>query len=132
KAQNMVDRVGLGEMGYKFPAELSGGMKKRTALARALVTNPSVILFDEPTTGLDPVLSRAIHQLIKDTHSAFGYTAVIVSHEIPEVFDIATRVAVLHEGKIIEEGTPEMILKSSNPVIQQFIAGSLEGPIQPL
>jgi phospholipid/cholesterol/gamma-HCH transport system ATP-binding protein len=108
KAQNMLDSVGLGEMGYKFPAELSGGMKKRTALARALVTNPSVILFDEPTTGLDPVLSRAIHQLIKDTHSAFGYTAVIVSHEIPKVFDIATRVAVLHEGKIIEEGTPEI------------------------
>jgi phospholipid/cholesterol/gamma-HCH transport system ATP-binding protein len=132
QAQNMLDSVGLGEMGYKFPAELSGGMKKRTALARALVTNPSIILFDEPTTGLDPVLSRAIHQLIKDTHRAFGYTAVIVSHEIPEVFDIATRVAVLHEGKIIEEGTPEMILKSSNPVIQQFIAGSLEGPIQPL
>jgi phospholipid/cholesterol/gamma-HCH transport system ATP-binding protein len=132
KAQNMLDSVGLGEMGYKFPAELSGGMKKRTALARALVTNPSIILFDEPTTGLDPILSRAIHQLIKDTHGAFGYTAIIVSHEIPEVFDIATRVAVLHEGKIIEEGTPEMILKSANPVIQQFIAGSLEGPIQPL
>jgi phospholipid/cholesterol/gamma-HCH transport system ATP-binding protein len=132
QAQNMLESVGLGEMGYKFPAELSGGMKKRTALARALVTSPSIILFDEPTTGLDPVLSRAIHQLIKDTHSAFGYTAVIVSHEIPEVFDIATRVAVLHEGKILEEGTPEMILKSPNPVIQQFIAGSLEGPIQPL
>jgi phospholipid/cholesterol/gamma-HCH transport system ATP-binding protein len=132
QAQNMLESVGLGEMGYKFPAELSGGMKKRTALARALVTSPSIILFDEPTTGLDPVLSRAIHQLIKDTHSAFGYTAVIVSHEIPEVFDIATRVAVLHEGKILEEGTAEMILKSPNPVIQQFIAGSLEGPIQPL
>jgi phospholipid/cholesterol/gamma-HCH transport system ATP-binding protein len=132
QAQSMLDSVGLGEMGYKFPAELSGGMKKRTALARALVTNPSIILFDEPTTGLDPVLSRAIHQLIKDTHSAFGYTAVIVSHEIPEVFEIATRVAVLHEGRILEEGTPETIVKSPNPVIQQFIAGSLEGPIQPL
>jgi phospholipid/cholesterol/gamma-HCH transport system ATP-binding protein len=132
QVQKMLESVGLGEMGYKFPAELSGGMKKRTALARALVTNPSIILFDEPTTGLDPILVHAIHQLIKDTHSAFGYTAVIVSHEIPEVFDIATRVAVLHEGKIIEEGTPEVILKSPNPVIQQFIAGSLEGPLQPL
>jgi phospholipid/cholesterol/gamma-HCH transport system ATP-binding protein len=132
QVQKMLESVGLGEMGYKFPAELSGGMKKRTALARALVTNPSIILFDEPTTGLDPILVHAIHQLIKDTHSAFGYTAVIVSHEIPEVFDIATRVAVLHEGKIIEEGTPEVILQSPNPVIQQFIAGSLEGPLQPL
>jgi phospholipid/cholesterol/gamma-HCH transport system ATP-binding protein len=132
QVQKMLESVGLGEMGYKFPAELSGGMKKRTALARALVTNPAIILFDEPTTGLDPILVHAIHQLIKDTHSAFGYTAVIVSHEIPEVFDIATRVAVLHEGKIIEEGTPEVILQSPNPVIQQFIAGSLEGPLQPL
>jgi phospholipid/cholesterol/gamma-HCH transport system ATP-binding protein len=132
QVQKMLESVGLGEMGYKFPAELSGGMKKRTALARALVTSPSIILFDEPTTGLDPILVHAIHQLIKDTHSAFGYTAVIVSHEIPEVFDIATRVAVLHEGKIIEEGTPEVILQSPNPVIQQFIAGSLEGPLQPL
>jgi phospholipid/cholesterol/gamma-HCH transport system ATP-binding protein len=132
QVQKMLESVGLGEMGYKFPAELSGGMKKRTALARALVTNPSIILFDEPTTGLDPILVHAIHQLIHDTHRDFGYTAILVSHEIPEVFDIATRVAVLHEGRIIEEGTPEMILKSSNPVIQQFIAGSLEGPIQPL
>jgi phospholipid/cholesterol/gamma-HCH transport system ATP-binding protein len=107
-------------------------MKKRTALARALVTNPSIILFDEPTTGLDPILVRAIHQLIQETHDAFGYTAVIVSHEIPEVFEIATRVAVMHEGRIIAEGTPEMILKSPDPFIQQFISGSLEGPVRPL
>jgi phospholipid/cholesterol/gamma-HCH transport system ATP-binding protein len=132
QVQKMLESVGLGEMGYKFPAELSGGMKKRTALARALVTNPSIILFDEPTTGLDPILVHAIHQLIQETHDAFGYTAVIVSHEIPEVFDIATRVAVIHEGRIIAEGTPEMILKSPDPFIQQFISGSLEGPVRPL
>ncbi len=132
QAQKMLDNVGLGEMGYKFPAELSGGMKKRTALARALITNPAIILFDEPTTGLDPILVRAIHQLIQETHDAFGYTAVIVSHEIPEVFEIATRVAVIHEGRIIAEGTPEMILKSPDPFIQQFISGSLEGPVRPL
>jgi phospholipid/cholesterol/gamma-HCH transport system ATP-binding protein len=132
QVQKMLENVGLVDMGYKFPAELSGGMKKRTALARALVTNPSIILFDEPTTGLDPILGHAIHQLIQETHDAFGYTAVIVSHEIPEVFDIATRVAVIHEGRIIAEGTPEMILNSSDPFIQQFISGSLEGPVQPL
>jgi phospholipid/cholesterol/gamma-HCH transport system ATP-binding protein len=132
QVQKMLENVGLGEMGYKFPAELSGGMKKRTALARALVTNPSIILFDEPTTGLDPILVHAIHQLIQETHDTFGYTAVIVSHEIPEVFDIATRVAVIHEGRIIAEGTPEMILKSPDPFIQQFISGSLEGPVRPL
>lgn len=132
QVQEMLESVGLGDMGYKFPAELSGGMKKRTALARALITNPSIVLFDEPTTGLDPILVHAIHQLIQDTHGTFGYTAVIVSHEIPEVFDIATRVAVIHEGQIIAEGAPEMILKSSDPFIQQFISGSLEGPVRPL
>ena len=132
QVQRMLESVGLGDMGYKFPAELSGGMKKRTALARALVTSPSIVLFDEPTTGLDPILVHAIHQLIKDTHGTFGYTAVIVSHEIPEVFDIATRVAVIHEGQIIAEDTPEMIRKSQDPFIQQFISGSLEGPVQPL
>jgi phospholipid/cholesterol/gamma-HCH transport system ATP-binding protein len=132
QVQKMLENVGLGDMGYKFPAELSGGMKKRTALARALITNPSIILFDEPTTGLDPILVHAIHQLIQETHDAFGYTAVIVSHEIPQVFEIATRVAVIHEGRIIAEGTPEMILKSPDPFIQQFISGSLEGPVRPL
>ena len=132
QVQKMLENVGLGEMGYKYPAELSGGMKKRTALARALITSPAIILFDEPTTGLDPILAHAIHQLIQETHDTFGYTAVIVSHEIPEVFEIATRVAVIHEGRIIAEGTPEMILKSPDPFIQQFISGSLEGPVQPL
>ncbi len=132
QVQKMLESVGLGEMGYKFPAELSGGMKKRTALARALITSPSIVLFDEPTTGLDPILVHAIHQLIKDTHNAFGYTAVIISHEIPEVFDIATRVAVIHDGEILADGTPEMIRKSQDPFIQQFISGSLEGPVRPL
>jgi phospholipid/cholesterol/gamma-HCH transport system ATP-binding protein len=132
KVERMLASVGLSDMGYKYPAELSGGMKKRAALARALITGPSIVLFDEPTTGLDPILVRATHQLILDTHREFGYTAVLVSHEIPEVFDIATRVAMIHEGRIIEEGTPEEILKSSDPLIRQFIEGSLEGPIRPL
>jgi phospholipid/cholesterol/gamma-HCH transport system ATP-binding protein len=132
KVERMLASVGLADMGYKYPAELSGGMKKRAALARALITGPSIVLFDEPTTGLDPILVRATHQLILDTHREFGYTAVLVSHEIPEIFDIATRVAMIHEGRIIEEGTPEEILKSSDPLIRQFIEGSLEGPIRPL
>jgi phospholipid/cholesterol/gamma-HCH transport system ATP-binding protein len=132
KVERMLASVGLSDMGYKYPAELSGGMKKRAALARTLITGPSIVLFDEPTTGLDPILVHATHQLILDTHREFGYTAVLVSHEIPEVFDIATRVAMIHEGRIIEEGTPEEILKSSEPLIRQFIEGSLEGPIRPL
>jgi phospholipid/cholesterol/gamma-HCH transport system ATP-binding protein len=123
--------VGLDGIEDKFTAELSGGMRKRVALARALVQRPEIMLFDEPTTGLDPILVQAIHQLICDTQKQFGYTAVIVSHEIPRIFDIATRVAMLHNGVIIEIGPPDQFQQSSNPVIQQFISGHLEGPLQP-
>jgi phospholipid/cholesterol/gamma-HCH transport system ATP-binding protein len=122
--------VGLDGIENKFPAELSGGMRKRVALARALVQRPEIMLFDEPTTGLDPILVRAIHQLIYDTQKQFGYTAVIVSHEIPRIFDIASRVAMLHNGVILEVATPEQLQHSTNPAIRQFIAGQLEGPLQ--
>jgi phospholipid/cholesterol/gamma-HCH transport system ATP-binding protein len=123
--------VGLDGIEDKFPAELSGGMRKRVALARALVQKPEIMLFDEPTTGLDPILVQAIHHLICDTQKQFGYTAVIVSHEIPRIFEIATRVAMLHNGVIIEVAPPDQFQQSSNPVIQQFISGDLEGPLQP-
>ena len=123
--------VGLDGIEDKFPAELSGGMRKRVALARALVQRPEIMLFDEPTTGLDPILVCAIHQLICDTQKQFGYTAVIVSHEIPRIFEIATRVAMLHDGTILEAAPPDQFQQSANPVIQQFISGRLEGPLQP-
>jgi phospholipid/cholesterol/gamma-HCH transport system ATP-binding protein len=122
--------VGLTGVEAKYPDQLSGGMKKRVGLARALLMDPRIILFDEPTTGLDPVISRAIHQMIRETHSKFGYTAVVVSHEIPEIFDISDSVAVLFQGKIIEAGTPQDITRSEHPVVRQFINGSLEGPIR--
>jgi phospholipid/cholesterol/gamma-HCH transport system ATP-binding protein len=122
--------VGLKGIDKKYPDMLSGGMKKRVGLARALLLNPKIILFDEPTTGLDPIICRAIHQLIKDTHRRFGYTAVIVSHEIPEIFEISDQVAMLYRGQIIEQGKPRDIQHSSNPVVRQFISGSLDGPIR--
>ena len=105
-------------------------MKKRVGLARAILLAPKIILFDEPTTGLDPIICRATHQLIKDTHARYGFTAVVVSHEIPEIFDIADYVAMLYQGEILEMGTPEEIQRSTHPVVRQFITGSLEGPIQ--
>ena len=123
-------RVGLVGVEHMMPAELSGGMKKRVALARALLLNPKIILFDEPTTGLDPIIKRAIHQLIKETHEKFGFTAVIVSHEIPEIFDIAQNVAMLYKGEILQYGPAEEIVNSTHPVVKQFISGSLDGPIQ--
>ena len=122
--------VGLSGVDAKYPDQLSGGMKKRVGLARALLMDPRIILFDEPTTGLDPVMGRGIHHMIKETHAKFGYTAVVVSHEIPEIFDIADRVAVLYRGSIVASGTPEEIKSSSDPMVRQFISGSLEGPIQ--
>lgn len=122
--------VGLEGIESKLPDELSGGMRKRVALARALVQRPDIMLFDEPTTGLDPLLVRAIHQLIYDTHKQFGYTAVIVSHEIPQIFEIASRVAMLHDGVILEIAPPDDFRQSTDPVIQQFITGNLEGPLQ--
>ena len=129
KVHEALEHVGLRGVDKKFPDELSGGMKKRVGLARALLLGPQIILFDEPTTGLDPIICRAIHQLIKDTHARFGFTAVIVSHEIPEIFDISDFVAMLYRGRIIEMGTPDDIRRSEHPVVRQFISGSLEGPI---
>jgi phospholipid/cholesterol/gamma-HCH transport system ATP-binding protein len=125
-----LEDVGLKNVENKFPDELSGGMKKRVGLARAVVLNPKIILFDEPTTGLDPIIKRAIHQLIKETHTKFGFTAVIVSHEIPDIFDVAQNVAMLFRGKILQHGTPDEIKNSADPAIRQFISGSLDGPIQ--
>jgi phospholipid/cholesterol/gamma-HCH transport system ATP-binding protein len=131
RVMQRLEAVGLADMGHKYPAEISGGMKKRAALARALVQDPEIILFDEPTTGLDPILLNSIHRLILDAHKRFGFTAVVVSHDIPEIFDIAQTVAMLHDGVIVEQGGQEAIMTSVNPVVQQFITGAGEGPVRP-
>jgi len=127
RVQEKLEQVGLAGMGAKHPAEISGGMRKRVAIARALVTEPEVVFFDEPTTGLDPILVNTIHHLIVELHRKFRFTAVMVSHEIPEIFGIADRVAMLHEGIIVESGSPEAIQASTNPVVQHFIQGDIEG-----
>jgi phospholipid/cholesterol/gamma-HCH transport system ATP-binding protein len=129
KVRDSLAQVGLDGMGYKFPAEVSGGMKKRAGLARALVTQPEIMLFDEPTTGLDPLLGKSIHQLIRKMHAAFHFTGVIVSHDIPEVFKISDRIAMLVDGTITEIGTTEEFIASKNPVVRQFLQAETEGPI---
>jgi phospholipid/cholesterol/gamma-HCH transport system ATP-binding protein len=126
RVDEKLDQVGLTGMGHKNPAEISGGMRKRVAMARALVTEPEIVFFDEPTTGLDPILVNTIHHLIVELHRKFRFTAVMVSHEIPEIFEIADRVAVLHEGVIVEVGPPDGVRASANPVVQQFIRGEIE------
>jgi phospholipid/cholesterol/gamma-HCH transport system ATP-binding protein len=125
-----LEAVGLKNIEQKYTDELSGGMRKRVGLARALLLNPSIILFDEPTTGLDPIIKRAIHQLIFDTQKQFGFTAVVVSHEIPDIFDIADSVAMLYRGEIIQHGSGDDIRNSDHPVVAQFVSGTLDGPIQ--
>src|SRR5215475_1890034 len=118
--------VGLTGMGRKYPAEVSGGLRKRVSIARALVTEPEIVFFDEPTTGLDPILVNAIHRLIMDLHRRRRFTAIMVSHEIPEIFEIADRVAMLHEGLIVEAGDARTIQHSANPIVQRFIRGEAE------
>jgi len=127
RVEEKLDQVGLRDMGAKNPAEISGGMRKRVAIARALVTEPEIVFFDEPTTGLDPILVNTIHHLILDLHRKFRFTAVMVSHEIPEIFEIADRVAMLHDGVIVEAGDARTIQASPNPIVQRFIRGEVEG-----
>ena len=126
RVKEKLEQVGLKGMGGKNPAEISGGMRKRVAIARALVTEPEIVFFDEPTTGLDPILVNTIHHLIMDLHRKFRFTAVMVSHEIPEIFEIADRVAMLHDGVIVEVGPPDAVRASANPIVQQFIRGDIE------
>ncbi|HEX7784590.1 MAG TPA: ABC transporter ATP-binding protein, partial [Methylomirabilota bacterium] len=126
RVEEKLAQVGLTGMEAKNPAEISGGMRKRVAIARALVTEPEIVFFDEPTTGLDPILVNTIHHLIVDLHKRFRFTALMVSHEIPEIFEIADRVAMLHDGQIVEVGPPDAVRASTNPVVQHFIRGEVE------
>ena len=123
-------QVGLRKVMHKLPSELSGGMRKRVGLARAIVLDPKVILFDEPTTGLDPIMADAIDTLIIETQRQTGATCVVISHDIQGTFKIAHKIAMLYNGKIIEDGTPDTLRSSENPIVQQFIAGISQGPVE--
>jgi phospholipid/cholesterol/gamma-HCH transport system ATP-binding protein len=122
--------VGLTGIENKMPSELSGGMRKRVGLARAIAMHPQMVLFDEPTTGLDPIMTEAINDLIIDTQKNFNLTSIVISHDVASIFKIGHKIAMLHEGKIVEYGTPEEIRKSKNPVLEQFLSGNTEGPIK--
>ena len=121
--QRVMELLDLGEISSQYPAQLSGGMRKRVALARALITQPEILLFDEPTTGLDPVRKVAVLRMINEYHARLGYTGVLVSHAIPDMLYIANRIAFLDEGKIIFQGTPADLLSAQNPVIREFFTG---------
>jgi len=125
-------QVGLPETAHLMPAELSGGMKKRAGLARALVGEPEIILYDEPTSGLDPITSAAINDLINETKELTRATTVIITHDMASAYKTADRIAMMHEGRIIFDGTAEQIRATENPYVQQFIQGRARGPIDPL
>ncbi len=129
-AKRVRDRLGqmslTPEVESKFPDELSGGMKKRVALARAMIQEPEIMFFDEPVTGLDPPMTNTVFHLITKTHEDSGYTALMVSHDIPDVFQVAHKVAMLHRGRIIAAGTPEEIQSHPDPVVQSFIRGEVD------
>ena len=116
--------VGLDGSENLMPSELSGGMQKRVSLARALATDPDIILYDEPTTGLDPITSTAIEDLINDLHKKLGTSSIVVTHQMSTVYRIADRIIMLHNGKVIEAGTPDETKSSSDQIVKQFISGS--------
>lgn len=123
--------VGLPGVEDRYPSELSGGMQKRAALARALALDPDILLYDEPTSGLDPIMAAAIDDLIICMRNELGVTSVLVSHDLGSVFRVASRVAMLHDGKIIAEGSPDEMRHSENEIVRQFVEGRSSGPIKP-
>jgi len=119
--------VGLEGVEDKFPSELSGGMQKRAALARALVHRPKILMLDEPTTGLDPARTGAIHRLIRDTQKTYGLTVVMVSHDVPAVFEICDRVGFIHHGKMRLYGSPQEVTSAHDEIFDRFLAGRAAG-----
>jgi phospholipid/cholesterol/gamma-HCH transport system ATP-binding protein len=121
--------VGLKGVEDKMPSDLSGGMKKRVGLARAIAMDPAIILYDEPTTGLDPITADAINDLIVDLRKKLGVTSVAITHDMHSAYKISDRIAMLYKGEILETGTPDQIRSTTNPIVKQFITGSAVGPI---
>lgn len=125
-----LELVGLRGFEDLIPSQLSGGMRKRVGLARAIVMDPEIIFYDEPTAGLDPIVAGVIDKLILDLSKKLSITSVVVTHDMKSVFSIADRIAMLYEGKVLEVGTPVEIKNSANPMVGQFISGSPDGPIR--
>ena len=124
--------VGLSGVENMKPASLSGGMKKRVGLARAIAMDPQFVLYDEPTTGLDPIMADVIDQLIRSMQKRMGVTSVVVTHDMASAFKVADRMALLNDGRVVFLGTPDEVRTTKDPLVRQFVEGSSEGPIQPV
>jgi phospholipid/cholesterol/gamma-HCH transport system ATP-binding protein len=132
RVKERLKMVGLSNVGEEKPAELSGGMKKRVGLARAIAMDPDYVLYDEPTTGLDPIMADVINDLIISLRNKLSITSIAVTHDMVSAYKIADRIAMLYEGKIILVGTPQEVKNTNDPTVKQFIEGSAQGPIPAL
>lgn len=130
KVVAMLDALSLTEYAWSYPEEISIGIRKRVGMARSLITEPRFLLFDEPNTGLDPLVGQEVYDLIKTSRRQWGFTGVVISHEIPEVFQVSDRVVMLLNSRVAAEGTPEELLRSEDPAVQQFLQGKIDGPIK--
>src|SRR5262245_50783972 len=130
EALRRLQAVHMQEFADRYPAELGDGMRKRAAIARALTLDPEYVLFDEPTTGLDPVSARRVDRLIRELADRFGVTCVVVSHDLTSIFSIADRIAMVYQGVVYKLGTPAQLRASDDPVVQQFITGRPDGPME--
>ncbi len=130
KVEETLSRLGLPDIGNKLPGELSGGMKKRVGVARAIMLQPKIMLFDEPESGLDPITTTSIGNLIMEMCNEFGITCMVISHHVPNSMMIANKVCMLYQGQIVAEGSPEQMKKNPNLIWQQFLHGRTEGPHQ--
>ena len=129
RVEEALSLVGLSGISNLAPSELSGGMKKRVALARAICTNPEILLYDEPTTGVDPITADSINELIVSLHDKLKVTSIVVTHDMKSAYKIADRIAMLYQGQIIAEGIPSEIQNTDHPIVHQFVNGLAQGPI---
>jgi len=132
RVRDLLREVGLSGIEHKMPSQISGGMRKRVGLARAIALGPKVLLFDEPTTGLDPVMSNAINALIREVQRKTGATSLVISHDIQGALYLADFMVMLYKGKIAFSGAPEDFQQTRDPLVRQFMEGGIEGPINPI
>jgi phospholipid/cholesterol/gamma-HCH transport system ATP-binding protein len=131
RVRERLEWVGLQGVEHMKPASLSGGMRKRVGLARAIAMDPAYILYDEPTTGLDPIMADVINRLIRSLQQRIGVTSIVVTHDMSSAYHVGDELAMLHEGRVVFTGTPDEARQTRDPLVRQFIEGSSEGPIRP-
>lgn len=129
-AMEKLKLVGMGEYGDRYPADFGDGMRKKVAIARALTLDPEFVIFDEPTTGIDPISAAMVDKLIRHLADHHGVTSIVISHDLRSIFGIADRIAMLYKGKLILDGSPDDFRRTDNAIVQQFITGNPEGPME--